>query len=241
MIIHQVAQGTTEWLRLRAGIPTASLFDNIITSGGKNGEPKASTQAPAYMRHLLAERMVGGPIDGFKSKWMERGSELEERAVASYELAHDVETERVGFVTTDDGRIGCSPDRLIIDSDEMLEAKAPSAAVHVAYLMAAAGASTEYKVQLQGQLWVCEKSAVNIVSFYPGMPNAEFKVERDDVFIASMERAIRTFSDMLESLADDFATRGWIKPQEKANIPEIADSSFLTDEDVAWALGKVGL
>ena len=59
MIVHaDIAQGTPEWLALRLGIPTASCFDQIITTGGKKGEPKASTQAEKYMYTLLAERMM---------------------------------------------------------------------------------------------------------------------------------------------------------------------------------------
>lgn len=242
MIIHRdIAQGTDAWLALRAGIPTASRFSEIMTAGGKKGEPKASTQAGAYMRHLLAERIVGAPIEGFKSQYMERGSDLEDSAVAAFELQFDVETERIGFITTDDLKIGCSPDRFIVGTDEMLEAKAPTAQVHVSYLMAAAGASTEYKCQLQGQLWLCEKSAVNIISFHPGMPNAVFRVERDEAFITELAAHVRAFSNRLEEIAEDFKARGWIvdrKAEEKA--PEPLDNSFLTDEDIAWAMGRFG-
>lgn len=235
MIIHKVLQGTQSWLKLRAGIPTTSCFDKIMTSGGKKGTPRASDQAEAYMRHLLAERILGTPIDGFKSQWMERGSELEQRAVASYELSHDCETERVGFVTTDDLRIGCSPDRFIVGSDELLEAKAPSAHVHMSYLLAAQGASHEYKLQLQGQLLVCEKQAVNIVSFYPGLPDAAFRMERDEEFITELAAHVRAFSGRLEELAEDFKTRGWIKPPE----PEQATGAeWITDDDMAWAASR---
>jgi hypothetical protein len=212
------------------------MFDKIMTSGGKKGERKASTQATAYFHHLLAERVVGAPIDGFKSQWMERGSELEHRAVASYELAHECETERIGFVTTDDGRIGCSPDRFIVGrDDEALEIKAPTAAVHMSYLLASEGASQEYKVQLQGQLWVCEKQAVTIVSFYPGMPNAEFRMERDEEFIKDLAAYVRAFSGRLEDKVAEFTERGWIKAEEEEQ-PQAGGFFDVTDEDVAALL-----
>jgi hypothetical protein len=230
MLVHNVAQGTKAWLDVRKGIPTASLFDNIVTPGGA-----PSRSAPKYMAHLLAERVLGQPIDGFQSQWMARGSELEERAVASYELEHECDTERIGFVTTDDGRIGCSPDRFIFGTDELLEAKAPTAAVHIGYLLAAAGASTEYKVQLQAQLWVCEKKAVNIISFYPGMPNAVFRVDRDEKFIDQLSRGVRTFSDVLEETAAMFAERGWIKPPAE---DEQDTAGFLTEKDLEWARNR---
>jgi hypothetical protein len=238
MIIHDVAQGTTAWLQLRCGIPTASCFDSILTPGGEKGIPKKSGQWDKYMNHLLAERMLGAPIDGFKSQWMERGSELEHRAVASYELANECDTERIGFVTTDDGLVGCSPDRFIIGEPKgLLEAKAPTPAVHVAYLRHAAGASVEYKVQLQGQLWVCERDWVDIVSFHPGLADASFRVVRDDVFIKELEAHVRAFSYQLELLAGDFQDRGWIKP--KAPEAEVTpDASFLSQADLDWAMSR---
>jgi len=35
VIIHEVEQNTPEWLTLRLGIPTASMFDKIVTPAGK--------------------------------------------------------------------------------------------------------------------------------------------------------------------------------------------------------------
>lgn len=238
MKVHQCAQGTTEWLRLRMGIPTASLFDKIMTPGGTKGAPKKSEQAEKYMNHLLAERMLGAPIDGFKSQWMERGSEMEHRAVASYELANECDTEKVGFITTDDGLIGCSPDRLIVGNPKKgLEAKAPSPAVHVSYLMMATGASLEYKCQIQGQIWLCEFHSVDIVSFHPGMPDAVFTVNRDELFIKELAEHVRSFSRQLEERTEDFKARGWIKPPEEQSSPE-TDAAFLNQADVDWAVGR---
>ena len=53
MIIHECVQGTTEWLQLRSGIPTASNFEKILTKSGKK-----SASQERYMFALLAERMM---------------------------------------------------------------------------------------------------------------------------------------------------------------------------------------
>lgn len=219
MIIHAVVQGSPEWVAIRAGIPTTSCFDRIITAGSddwdgesKKGEPKPSTQATKYMNHLLAERILGQAIEGFQSEWMARGSEMEKRAVAAYEFSHDCDTEPIGFVTSDDLRIGCSPDRFIVGCDDgHLEAKAPSPAVHIGYLLSSTGAATEYKQQLQGQLWVCERGWVDIISFHPEMPDAVFRVNRDEKYIGVLSRLVRAFSDELEEKTEQFKERGWIK------------------------------
>jgi hypothetical protein len=199
------------------------------------------------MNHLLAERILGRPIDGFKSQWMQRGNEFEDRAVASYELDRDCETERVGFVTSDDGRVGCSPDRFIVRSDprRLLECKAPTLPNHVGYLRAKTGAMSEYKIQLMGQLWVCEAAAVDIISYHPDPPrpaqNAVFTVVRDDLFIEKIARKIRAFSDRLEEITSDFRSRGWITDAPKKE-PEVVrdglDVLGVTDEDIAWMMAN---
>lgn len=233
MKIHDVAQGTPAWMKLRAGIPTASCFDQIVT---KTGELSKSSRG--YLHHLLAERILHMPIDGFKSSAMEHGNEYEDRAIGGYELQTSWETYRVGFVTTDDGRIGCSPDRFIIGNDYgMVEAKAPTPKVHVGYLLAEAGASDEYKVQLQGQLWVCERDWVDIVSHCPGMPDAVFRVNRDEEFIGKLCAAVMAFSDRLESLTETFRERGWITDEAETEEPE--NPLGFTAEDAAWAMANL--
>lgn len=230
MIIHEVAQGTTAWLQLRAGIPTASAMDQIVTPGGK-----ASASAERYMNHLLAERILGRPIDGFKSAAMEHGNDFEGHAIAAYEFARNVTTRKIGFITTDDGRIGCSPDSFIDEHPEgMVEAKAPSPAVHVSYLLAATGAGKEYKVQLQSEIWLCEKEWNEIVSYCPGFPDAIFRVYRDEAFIKELSAQVGAFSNRLENLAEGFKARGWIKPPGDPE-QEQPDAAFLNADDLAWA------
>jgi YqaJ-like viral recombinase domain len=229
VIIHNVVQGTQAWSKIRAGIPTASRFSEIVTPSGE-----LSKSAPRYMQELLYERIIGRPVDGgFQSKYMALGNEYEDRAVAAYEWERGVTTSRIGFVTTDDGRIGCSPDRFIDEEPAgMVEAKAPSGAVHVGYLMAAAGASKEYKVQMQGQMWVCGKEWNDIVSYCPGCPDAIFRANRDEAFICKLSQAVYAFSDLLEATALDFAARGWIKPMELEAPRDGIGALGLTDEDI---------
>ncbi len=234
MIIHRnIIQGTVGWMRIRAGLPTASNFDRIMTAGaddwdgGSKGAPKPSSQRHAYMNHLLAERILGRPVDGFQSQWMARGNEMEDRAIASYELDHDCETETIGFVTTDDGTVGCSPDRFIVGNDDlMVEAKAPSPGIHVGYLRCATGAA-------QSELWVCEKMAVDIVSYHPGMPDAVFRVTRNQIFIDELTAQVRSFSRELEEISADYVEKGWIKPFVPQDDQQDSPA-FITDDDLQF-------
>lgn len=212
MKIHDVAQGTTAWLRLRAGIPTASRFDSILTAGGRKSEGREG-----YMNELLAERILHQPLETFQSGDMAHGNEFEAQAVASYEFQTNYDTMPIGFVTNFDDLVGCSPDRFIIQNPEgALECKCPKPATHVAYLLAATGAGKKYRAQLQGQMWVCEKKWIDILSYAPGMPQALYRVERDEEFITELSAHVLSFARELEEKSEDFRSRGWIKepPQE---------------------------
>jgi hypothetical protein len=63
MIIHDVVQGSPEWHALRAGIPTASEFSQLVTS---TGEPSKSMKEYALV--LAAEKYAGTVVDGFAGK-----------------------------------------------------------------------------------------------------------------------------------------------------------------------------
>jgi len=87
-ILTDLEQGSDEWLAARLGIPTASNFSKLITSTGKK-----STQLDGYARTLAAETLMGKPEEGFKSGWMDRGTELEPMARAWYEFQTDIVIE----------------------------------------------------------------------------------------------------------------------------------------------------
>lgn len=196
MIRVDVKQGTEEWKAARLGIPSASSFDKIITP--KKGDPSKTMHD--YACKLLAEQMLGRPLDDASSGFMERGKELEEQARAWYAFNADVDVEQVGFILRDDGRVGCSPDGLVGD-DGLVEIKCPSAAVHVSYLLGDAFES--YKCQLQGQLWISERKWVDFVSFNPELPTLCVRFERDEAFIAKLSSAV----DMLLAFMDASRTR----------------------------------
>lgn len=194
MKIHNVRQGTEEWARLRIGIPTASCFAKIITP--KTLKP--SSQADMYMCQLIAEAILGMPLDAEASQFMERGSALEKEAVAFYELERDTTTAAVGFVTLDDGSAGCSPDRLVGD-DGLLEIKCPSPAVHVAYRLGVDAVAEKYKAQAQGQLWITGRRWVDCLSYHPDMPPALTRTERDEAFIEALAAEVQQFNLRLEA------------------------------------------
>jgi hypothetical protein len=202
MILHSVQQGTTEWAMLRVGIATASNFDKIITP--KTLKP--SSQADGYAHRLIAEQALGYPLDNATSGFMERGKDMEKRALAYYGMQRDTdELKPIGFVSRDDRRVGCSPDHFV-DGDGLLEIKVPAAHTHIAYLLDEKG--IDYKCQVQGQLWFCERDWCDTLSWHPEMPAALVRQHRDDMFIAALSKAVEQFLELMDDMKARLIARG---------------------------------
>lgn len=234
MIIHDVQQGTPAWDQLRIGIPTASEFDKIITPGG---EP--SKQWDAYANKILAEEMVGHAIETFKSTPMQEGNDREAESVAYYEFQRNVTTTPVGFVTDDARTMGCSPDRLI-GTDGILETKNPLAHTHVGYLIDGK-LDKGYWPQLQGQLLVTGRKWVDIVSYFPELPELIVRVARDEPYLEAMDRQLKAFFVKLQAKRQKLINGGYIKGSAKA--PEITKppatdkNTLVVDEIIAGLKG----
>jgi hypothetical protein len=191
--IHNVEQLSPEWHRLRLSIPTTSEFKRIVTPTGK-----LSAQATGYLHRLLAEWILGRELDedALETKWMERGRALEPEAVASYEFETERITETVGFITSDDGLIGCSPDRLIVGEPGLLEIKCPAPQTHVGYMLRRT-VDKDYWPQIMGQLYVTGREWVDIQSYHPGLPSVIIRVARDEEYIAKLADALRDFTALM--------------------------------------------
>lgn len=190
------AQGSDDWLAARLGIPTASEFDRIVT-------PKklqlAETASVTYMHKLLAEWMYGAPLEAFDGGWVKRGKELEPEAARYYEMEKDVETQAVGFVTLDDGTAGASPDRLVGDV-ALVEFKCPALETHVGYMLDPQSLLVEYRIQHQGQLWVCsDREYVDMVSYYPGFPAVIVRTYRDELVQRALSTHVPAFVATMQS------------------------------------------
>ena len=208
---------------MRAGRPCASSFHRVITPKTR----KRSAQIDQYARELAAERLLGRPLETIPSQAMTDGTERESQAVASYELTHGVDTEAVGFMTTDDGKIGASPDRIFAGG--LLETKNPKAHTHMGYLLGD-GPDDDYRCQLQGQLYVSGYPLVDIISCFPGLPDIVVRVQRDEEFIAEMAGHLAYLCDAVDALMTRLGNMGY-RPQEPEEGEDYS-ADFVTDADV---------
>lgn len=210
MKIYDMPQGTPEWYQARLGIPTSSRFDEIITP--KTG--KLSASARKYAFWLIAEQLLNRPLDNLDNlEWIARGKELEPQAVRGYEFEHDVQTRPVGFITTDDGLAGCSPDRLVIGKPGGVEIKIPAPQTMIAYLID--GPDEKYKCQVQGQLMIAELEYVDFYAWSPEMPAVRIRTARDEPFIALLRDALTQFNDMRLEMLERVRSQGMFAERAK--------------------------
>jgi hypothetical protein len=196
MIICEMPQQTDLWYAEKAGLPSASNFDKIITIDGK-----PSKQREKYMFSLAAERVTGKKEDTFQSFSMQRGVELEAEARQYYELINDCEVRQVGLCyPNEDKKYGCSPDGIVGD-DGGLEIKCPTAAVHVGYLLDGKLPS-DYFQQVHGSLLVTGRKWWDFLSYYPGIKPLLIRVEPDKKFIAALEVELEKFCLELNALVE---------------------------------------
>lgn len=152
---------------------------------------RPSASQNGYMYRLIAASFGYQPDEAVPNKFMENGHLNEASAVAEYEFMTGRDTQQVGFVTTDDGLIGASPDRLVGD-DGLLECKCPSEWVHIRH-MVENDLESDHRVQIQGQLLVTGRQWVDAISWCKGFPSVIIRVERDEEFISGMNDLLVEF------------------------------------------------
>jgi len=197
MRIDQNEQGSPEWLAARLGIPSASMFAKLVTTKGI-----WSASADAYINQLVAERLTGEREEVFQSHHMLRGTELEPDARDLYSLMSDAEVTEVGFCLHDTLSAGCSPDGLI-GEEGGLEIKAPAPSTHVEYLRGGVLPS-KYKQQVMGCLWITGREWWDFVSYHPTMKPLIVRVERDEEYIAALEKCVTKAVNLIEENVEKF-------------------------------------
>ena len=193
-----LVQGTEEWMQARAGIPTASEFDSLVTPEMKirTGETPKS-----YLNKKLAEAWLGGPLIGFSAFSTEQGQILEGEAKPWFELEYGETIQSVGFITTEDGRVGCSPDGLLGENSG-IEIKCPEPQTHVGYLLKGE-LPKDYAAQVHGSLWVTGRTTWKFVSYRRHFPALVLTIVRD-------EEKMKVLGDALHAFLEQFR-EGWRK------------------------------
>jgi hypothetical protein len=230
MKLYRVEQGSAEWYRLRLGKPTSSNFHKIVTPAGA-----PSKQAVKYLYRLVAERLLHETMDdeiGFV-KWVQNGKENEPYAVKQFQFANQIELEPGGFVTTNDGRIGASPDRIFKGHKESLEIKSPAPWTQLQYLLE--GPDDAYIAQTQGHLLVGDEfDAVHFYTYNPRTPSFHKIILRDPHSQSILAAALDQFCDVLDATTERAKALGAYSVVRNVETP--ADVAYQQDEYVQLRL-----
>ena len=191
MKVHDTEQRSPEWRMLRAGVPTASEFSNLVTPTGK-----LSTSIHDYAVTLANELYLDdSEPDGFMGNaWTDRGEELEAKAVGWYEFTTNSKVEQVGFVTNEGKgwNAGCSPDGMIGD-DGMLEIKALKAVHHTSALREfheKERSPLKYNAQTQGQMLIAERKWCDLLFHHDRLPPLVIRQTPDEDLVEKIQKQL---------------------------------------------------
>jgi hypothetical protein len=202
MKIIECAQISPEWWEARRGIPTASNFSKIMTPKTM----KLSSQCEEYIAELIAEQICltpnyfteqGRPI----TKAMTDGIDNEPEARRFYEMEKNSTVQQVGFITTDDGRFGCSPDGLV-GEDGGLELKCPMLKTQVRYYLNG-GIPDEYITQVHGSLIVTGRKWWDFLSYCPGSPPVMIRTV-PNAYTENLKKCLEQFWTLYQESLDKF-------------------------------------
>ena len=212
-------QRSEEWFIERTGCITASCMNDVMVeremgefkSGPRKGQPKPQPMALVnYAHQLAAERLTKKPRKQIKARALEYGKEMEPAAVAAYEALIGDFIEEAGFIKHPQyDFIGASPD-FLVGLDGGGEIKCPeSSEVHLGTLLN--GLPSEHIEQIQGGLWVTGRKWWDFISYHPDFPNElqlyVQRIERDDNYIALMEKACLQMDKDVQFIIDQVTRR----------------------------------
>jgi hypothetical protein len=188
IVYSDIEPNGPEHAGLRLGRVTCSNMEEIISPTGED-----SKQADKYINQIIAEKITEESAETFKGNpHTERGKEWEQKAAEYYTMLRGVDLQRVAFVTTDDGLIGCSPDYFIGD-EGMLEIKTGLSTVMIDYYLNDK-LEQHHRPQTQGGLFVTQRKWIDTMLYNPKMTKQIIiRATRNEPYINTMTGLIDEF------------------------------------------------
>lgn len=194
---HDVPQRSPAWLALRIGLLTGSCADAVIAQRKKGSGELAIRRD--LRRRLVCERITGLAVDEipYLPHHMQRGEELEPAAFAAYEAQTAQVVNRVGFVSHNTLKAGCSPDGFVGEWTGVLELKCPKSPTHLDYFQSPDTFRQEYLGQAVHALWLTGAAWCDLCSFDDRFPPAlelvRVRINRADIDLDAYALAVSLF------------------------------------------------
>jgi putative phage-type endonuclease len=186
MILHNIEQQSEAWHSVRCGKVTGTRFKALVAK-------ETTDTYKDLLTNIACEIITGKAEETYSNANMERGLELEPIARTEYESLFETIVKTVGFISPDEDHkyanwIGISPDGILPD-EGILEIKCPLARTHFEYIEANKLPS-EYRYQVQGQLFVTGFKYCHFMSFVPDMKPFIIPVYPDLELFAEFEKRL---------------------------------------------------
>lgn len=188
MKYHDIQQGHIDWFKLRMGKVTASEMSNLLTP---NFEHKKGESVRTYLYEKIAEGWRDAPLIHTGSWATEQGQMREEEAIPFLAIEKDWHIKNGGFIESDDGLCGCSPDGLVGD-DLGVEVKCPEPTNMVRWLIDGV-LPKEYAVQVHTSMYVTGFDRWIFLAYNRGFPALIVEVKRDRTFCEKIKEAVDRF------------------------------------------------
>ena len=183
---HWIEQNTEAWHSLRTGRFTASSADKLLS------DPKTKGYQDLISR-VGDEQFTGEKSESIKfsgNAYTERGHELEQQAIDSFEFEYikeNLTVKPIGFVECSK-YIGCSPDGFV--GTNLIQVKCPIFTTQEGYLSKLKVPGNYYK-QMQFEM-LCTGSLLNyFYSYHPRLKSVCIPVDRDKKMIIEIAKRLR--------------------------------------------------
>lgn len=189
LTIHDVEQGSQDWLDLRCGLLTASTIGKLLTPTGKLAE---NDTARGLMQTLIAERISGHVEYVHPSFDMQRGT-LDEPYAREMYAENYAPVEEVGFATLDVGpyKLGASPDGLVgIKGGIEIKSRQPKVQLRT---ILSDTVPTMNLAQIHACMFVFDRLWWDYVSYAGGWPLYVRRVRRDGTWDTAIIAALNAY------------------------------------------------
>jgi len=164
MIKHMMEQSSEAWHEIRLGRFTGTRIKNLMSA-------KSTLSYKDTITDVAVEILTGVKDESYTNEIMQRGIDLEPEARGHYEQLFECKVDEVGFIEPDESNYsdwaGISPDGLVGDHG-MIEIKCPKAKTLFKYIKSGK-LPTEYRWQVQSQLWITGRDWCDFMAYYPGL------------------------------------------------------------------------
>lgn len=191
MTFFDVEQNSEEWDELRLGKFTASSFGDLFMDPKTAGYKKAISK-------VVGERITGVSEEGYSSKMMNRGHEMEPLARENYEQLTFETVQNGGFFQYNDF-VGASPDGLV-GTDGIVEFKQRSYQIYFEFIETGKLPMVNFW-QVHGQIFVTGREWCDYAPFnHPNLKRNIIRVYRDESIMKQLEEKLNESIEIVQNL-----------------------------------------